>query len=222
MPGRKIEQILQIMGSMIFSFSDSTAYIIGNGTYTVWATDKHGCLLSAEKHSDYNGIYAKGTVTATGELYSNGSVTAYQKTADGFVFAAQTDITDGEFLFPATLSSGYYLFCAIPNENDDFLETYYGNKSSIEKAFVVNLSDYDGVVSLGIELLSVNSTSIAAFTEIESFDFTLYPNPVFDIMYLQLYFDTADIVPISIVVSYPVHSVEETLQQTETVTKTDK
>ncbi len=168
-----------------FSSSDSSAYFIGNGSYYVWATDEHGCKLTAEKHVENSGVFAKGIVTADQELYSDGMVAAYLKTENTYNLFAQASITEGTYLFPGTLSSGYYVFCAIPNQDDNYQATYYSNCAYLEDAQVINLSDNDGVVSLDINLLPKNTTGTKYYSKKNAIE--IYPNPVRDYLYLHFY-----------------------------------
>ncbi len=174
------------------SFSDSAACFIGNGKYTVWATDENGCSSStAEKYIENEGVFAKGSVTADGALLSDGTVYAYVKNDTGYTLSAQTAVKDnGEFIFPGTLEKGEYIFLAESDENDLFQGTYYGNKQNIEDAFVINLTEADGVVELHIDLSSkeesINSDDFkTVFPDDINPDYAIFPNPVANTLFIR-------------------------------------
>jgi hypothetical protein len=174
-----------------YSFGDliyegSTASFNGNGLYSVSAVDEHDCRLSDEKYIESGGAFAKGTVMADGKPYTEGTVAAYLKTGEGFVLEHQRNIENGAFLFPSTLSSGEYKFCAFPEESSGYQATYYGNKPTIENAFAINFSNYEGVVDLNISLLTEEKIKSKSASNTSDYDFQIYPNPVRDNLNIQI------------------------------------
>ena len=163
-------------------------YVEINGEQAVTSTIRQSVeILPGEEI----GNYAKGTVTAGGSPYNEGVVIAYLKTQDQYNEVEQTNIDNGKFEFPATLTDGEYVFCAVPGDNGGYLTTYYGNKQTIDSAFVIDLNDCDGVVALNIEMIpNTVSTGMKSFntssTATNNLDFDLYPNPVTDLLTIQL------------------------------------
>jgi hypothetical protein len=189
-----------------YSFGDlmyegSSASFNGNGLYSVSAVDEHGCKLSDEKYIESGGAFAKGTVIADGKPYTEGTVAAYLKTGEGFVLEQQRNIENGAFLFPSTLSSGEYKFCAVPEENSGYQATYYGNQSTIENAFVINLSDHEGVVCLNINLLTDEKENNKSASNTLDYDFQIYPNPVRNNLNIQISSDDLKSQEVLVVVS---------------------
>jgi hypothetical protein len=195
----KFSDLDYVFGDLMYE--GSTASFNGNGLYTVSAVDEHGCKLSDEKYIESGGAFAKGTVIADGKPYTEGTVAAYLKTGEGFVLEHQRNIEDGAFLFPSTLSSGEYKFCAVPEENSGYQATYYGNKPTIENAFTINLSDHEGVVGLNINLLTEEKEKSKSASSTLAYDFQIYPNPVRDNLNIQISSDNLKSQEILVVVS---------------------
>jgi hypothetical protein len=177
------------------------------------------------------GSYAKGTVWTKNEPYNAGEVIAYLKLSEQYTQAAQTNIDEGIFEFSAILADGEYVFCAFPEENSGFKPTFYGNRETIDSAFVITLKSYDGVVALNIQLLpdaEHGSSRSEADNKSISFHFDLYPNPVHDFLYLDLHAEAGINQNISLLITdisgkpfYSSNNIEEFLNSNETQFKVD-
>lgn len=157
-------------------------YFAINGTQAVTSALRNEVEIYFDDDST---CYAQGTVNAEGEPFSDGTVASFMKTADSLLFIRETDLEDGAFKFPTILNKGQYLFCAIPNNDSIYKTTYYGNTASSDSAFVIDLSNYDGVVGLNIDLLLKNTINQPDSQQVIC-EIKIYPNPVNNELHVEI------------------------------------
>lgn len=115
--------------------------------------------------ADY--LTLSGTVHQTTSFLKNGKVIVYN--IDNNSFKQTNTDSDGNFVFDS-LSEGNYIIKAIPNVGDNYLTTYFPNKSDSLNAFKINL---DGDISS----VDIFMNTITGIDIVESSNFNIKPNP---------------------------------------------
>ena len=172
--------------------NNTGVYYCGKGLYSVSTTDTNGCYIYAEEYIAIpEAIWARGTIWGNNQPAQT-LVEAYINQDGTYIVKAQTQAEqNGQFIFPGTLSPGNYIIKAEPYQSDIFETTWYGNATSQDDAFVLNLNNCEGVTGLNITLTEKLSSETEQDEQENTNNattctFKAYPNPATNFITIEL------------------------------------
>ncbi len=127
---------------------------LDQGTHTIFLRMKNESLLWSQTLSQSFELVncdltISGTINNTaGSPISSGFVVLYQSFDEGSAMGVDTMyLTDGNYQFSTVCPNSHYFIKVMPENNDDFLSTYYGNTPYWQEASLIstNQSNVDGI-----------------------------------------------------------------------------
>ena len=108
-----------------------------------------------------------------------GTVEAYDVNDTSQPVASVALDSDGAFEFPSLVPGDYY-FYAIPDDDTDFVATWFGDEAELLNAISIDVDDI--IYDVDIHLISKTSTSVAEASDVEV---EIYPNPASEIVNIR-------------------------------------